>query len=123
MNSPKPTASFILSSLIELGLILFFITFIVLACAQLMLRRLEARAGGATRHEPRALSRRRRRAMACFSSLSIAAALSGWSGWRFILGALVVGGLAGTVAHAVHRDDAAARLGRRPCQRHCWAAW
>ena len=35
-----------LSSLIELGLILFFITFIVLASAQLMLRALERRAGG-----------------------------------------------------------------------------
>jgi phosphate transport system permease protein len=35
-----------LSSLIELGLILFFITFVVLAAAQLMLRALERRAGG-----------------------------------------------------------------------------
>ena len=35
-----------LSSLIELGLILFFITFLVLAAAQLMLRSLERRAGG-----------------------------------------------------------------------------
>jgi phosphate transport system permease protein len=34
------------SSLIELGLILFLITFVVLAAAQLMLRALEARAGG-----------------------------------------------------------------------------
>ena len=34
------------SSLIEMGLILFFITFVVLACAQLMLRALERRAGG-----------------------------------------------------------------------------
>jgi len=34
------------SSLIEMGLILFFITFIVLAAAQLMLRALERRAGG-----------------------------------------------------------------------------
>jgi phosphate transport system permease protein len=33
------------SSLIELGLILFFITFVVLACAQVMLRALERRAG------------------------------------------------------------------------------
>jgi phosphate transport system permease protein len=33
------------SSLIELGLILFFITFVVLACAQLSLRALEKRAG------------------------------------------------------------------------------
>jgi phosphate transport system permease protein len=38
-----------LSSLIEMGLILFFITFIVLASAQLMLQALEARAGSATR--------------------------------------------------------------------------
>ena len=36
------------SALIELGLILFFITFIVLAGAQLMLRALEARTGGRT---------------------------------------------------------------------------
>jgi len=35
-----------LSSLIEMGLILFFITFVVLASAQLMLRALEQRAGG-----------------------------------------------------------------------------
>jgi phosphate transport system permease protein len=34
------------SALIEMGLILFFITFIVLAAAQLMLRALEKRAGG-----------------------------------------------------------------------------
>ena len=34
------------SSLIELGLILFFITFVVLASAQIMLRALERRAGG-----------------------------------------------------------------------------
>jgi phosphate transport system permease protein len=34
------------ASLIELGLILFFITFVVLASAQLMLRALERRAGG-----------------------------------------------------------------------------
>lgn len=35
------------ASLIEMGLILFFITFIVLAVAQIMLRTLERRAGGA----------------------------------------------------------------------------
>lgn len=34
------------SALIETGLILFFITFVVLAAAQLMIRRLEAQAGG-----------------------------------------------------------------------------
>ncbi len=37
-----------LSSLIAMGLILFFITFVVLASAQLMLRALERRAGSAT---------------------------------------------------------------------------
>ncbi len=37
-----------LSSLIELGLVLFFITFVVLAAAQTMLRALERRAGGAS---------------------------------------------------------------------------
>jgi phosphate transport system permease protein len=36
------------SALIELGLILFFITFVVLAAAQLMLKALERRAGGAS---------------------------------------------------------------------------
>ncbi len=36
------------SSIIELGLILFFITFVVLASAQVMLRTLEARTGGRT---------------------------------------------------------------------------
>jgi phosphate transport system permease protein len=36
-----------LSSLIYMGLILFFITFVVLACAQLMLRALNKRSGGA----------------------------------------------------------------------------
>ena len=41
----EATTTLYTSSLIELGLILFFITFIVLACAQLMLRALERRAG------------------------------------------------------------------------------
>ena len=48
MNSPRRPADLYTSSLIELGLILFFITFIVLACAQMMLRALERRAGGAS---------------------------------------------------------------------------
>jgi phosphate transport system permease protein len=41
----EATSELYTSSLISLGLILFFITFVVLACAQLMLRSLEARAG------------------------------------------------------------------------------
>ena len=45
MNSPKRPRPLYTSSLIELGLILFFITFIVLACAQLMLMRARTRQG------------------------------------------------------------------------------
>ncbi len=41
----EATSELYTSSLIFMGLILFFITFIVLACAQLMLRRLEKQAG------------------------------------------------------------------------------
>ena len=41
----EATGALYTSSLIYLGLILFFITFIVLACAQVMLRRLERQAG------------------------------------------------------------------------------
>ena len=41
----EATGALYTSSLISLGLILFFITFIVLACAQLMLRALERQAG------------------------------------------------------------------------------
>jgi phosphate transport system permease protein len=41
----EATSKLYSSSLIMLGLILFFITFIVLACAQLMLRRMERQAG------------------------------------------------------------------------------
>jgi phosphate transport system permease protein len=41
----EATGTLYTSSLISLGLILFFITFIVLACAQIMLRTLERRSG------------------------------------------------------------------------------
>jgi len=41
----EATSEIYTSSLISLGLILFFITFIVLSCAQLMLRRLEKQSG------------------------------------------------------------------------------
>jgi phosphate transport system permease protein len=44
----EATTSMYQSAVIELGLILFFITFIVLASAQTMLRMLERRTGGAT---------------------------------------------------------------------------
>jgi phosphate transport system permease protein len=41
----EATSKLYSSSLIFMGLILFFITFIVLACAQLMLRRMERQSG------------------------------------------------------------------------------
>ena len=41
----EATSELYTSSLIEMGLLLFVITFIVLACAQLMLRSLERQAG------------------------------------------------------------------------------
>jgi phosphate transport system permease protein len=44
----EATTDMYLSAVIELGLILFFITFVVLASAQIMLRTLERRAGGAS---------------------------------------------------------------------------
>ena len=46
------------ASLVELGLILFFVTFLVLAAAQYMLYRLERRAGGALMNQGRYLRRR-----------------------------------------------------------------
>ncbi len=45
MSSPKRFGDIYLSSLVALGLILFLITFIVLAIAKLMLMRLERQAG------------------------------------------------------------------------------
>lgn len=44
----EATSDIYTSSLIAAGLVLFFITFLVLAAAQMMLRRLERRAGGAS---------------------------------------------------------------------------
>ena len=44
MNSPKPSATCITSSLIALGVLLFLITFSVIAAARFMLLRLDRRA-------------------------------------------------------------------------------
>src|SRR6202000_2368745 len=79
------------SSLIELGLLLFVITFIVLACAQLMLMRLE-RGKGKEMIANRALYARRRFANVMFITLSLAAALFGLVWLAFILGALLKDG-------------------------------
>ena len=45
MNSPRPSGDLYTSSLVALGLILFLITFIVLAAARLMLMRIAQKAG------------------------------------------------------------------------------
>ncbi len=66
----------------------------------------------------RALYFRRRVANVVFIVLSLGAALFGLVWLAFILGALLKEGVAGPVAHAFHRDDAAAGHGGRPCQRH-----
>ena len=98
-----------LSSLIELGLILFFITFIVLASAQLMLRALERRAGSAF-HEPAHLFAAQGRGTAFFLMLSVLAAAFGliWLGVHSR--SLFYNGFNGISPKALHRDDAAARL-------------
>ena len=68
------------SSLIALGLILFVITFIVLAVAQLMLLRLE-RQGGEITHGPSMHARRRTQHRVCWASASRprCSASAGWS--------------------------------------------
>ena len=43
---------------------------------------------------------------------------SAWAGWSLILGVLVYEGIGGAVARGLHREHAAAGLGRRPAQRH-----
>ena len=108
------------SSLIALGLILFVITFIVLAVARYMLMRLEA----SGRAEPwtlyhalaAATQRHRRRPVAA------APPCSAWAGWSLILGTLLVQRRRRPVARGLHRDDAAAGLRRRPAQRRSSAA-
>ena len=107
----EATGALYTSSLIALGLILFFITFIVLACAQLMLRALERQAG--TNDRTARFMLRRRIANGIFIALSIAAAIFGLIWLAFILGALLSAGRR--------------RACRRPCspnprRRRAWKA-
>ena len=89
MNSPKRPRALYTSSLIELGLILFFITFIVLACAQLMLRALEAASGKPNDRQPSAFICAAASPTASSSRLSFARRLFGLVWLGFILCALL----------------------------------
>ena len=109
------------SSLIALGLILFVITFIVLAIARYMLLRIEQR----DRMTPSTTDRLRRAAAA---TTSLDGAVAGRDAVRSRLAGAdprraAVGRLQRAVARGVHRDDAAAGRRRRPAQSRSWAAW
>ena len=81
-------------ALIELGLILFFITFVVLATAQLLLRSLDQRSGGGVEMN-RALYRRRRATNTMFLLLSVGAAVFGIAWLALILFSLITQGVGG----------------------------
>ena len=103
------------SSLIALGLILFVITFIVLAVAAP-----DADAPRSARREPDMTQlrlRARSRDSAVVMGLCYAATGFGLIWLALILGALFWNGLGGLNLGRVHADDAAARRGRRPAQR------
>ena len=98
------------SSLIALGLILFVITFIVLAIARyLLLHR------APDRDAMNALYAARRRRNTIMMTLSLAATAIGLGWLVLILGVLLWEGFSGS-PRRVHRDDAAARRRRRAAQ-------
>ena len=103
------------SSLIALGLILFVITFIVLARPATCCCGMERASRGL---KPMSLyaGRRRRNAIAMGSRCSATAFGLLWL--VLILASAALEGLRRPVAGGLHRDDAAARQRRRPAQRH-----
>ena len=111
------------SSLVALGLILFFITFIVLAIARYMLLRLQQK-GGVTvmantslaTTSPLYSGRRRRNAIA--KTLAWIATAFGLGWLVLILGILLFARHRRAVALGVHREHAAAGRGGRPAERH-----
>ena len=118
MNSPKRWATLYISSLIAIGLILFGITFIVLAAAQLMLRSLEQRAGGRAIMNRASISRRR------VATRCSCRCRRGAAGFGLIWLVLILYALADRMASAglslsaLHRNHAAARRGAAACQCH-----
>ena len=103
------------SSLIALGLILFVITFIVLALAKLMLHA-HAAAGGEA--EPwTSIARRRATQLRRADDLPWRRPRSACSGSIAILWTLLYNGVSGDRPGALHRDDAAAGQRRRPAER------
>ena len=102
------------SSLIALGLILFVITFIVLAAARYMLLRHRAPDRVSAMNSLYA-ARRRRNGIIDEPFASVATLLG--LGWLvLILGELLWQGFSAAFARGLHRDDAAARRRRRPAQ-------
>ena len=105
------------SSLIALGLILFVITFIVLAFARYMLMRLSAdRDDHGQLAHPLYAGRRRRNAIADGAVACRDGVRPGLAGAD--PGRAALGGLRRPLARGVHRDHAAARRRRRPAERH-----
>ena len=106
------------SSLIELGLILFFITFIVLACAQLMLRSLERQAGTQMNVSRSRLYLRRRVTNGVFIALSFAAAIFGLIWLGFILSALLSEGFSAISPNLFTQSTPPPGAAGRTCERH-----
>ncbi len=88
------------SSLIALGLLLFLITFTVIAAAQAMLRRLGTRGGFASHESTQPCARSKNGA---FLSLSLVATMTGLACLAAILWTLISHGLAGMSGASVHR--------------------
>ncbi len=91
----EATGDIYTSSLIALGLILFVVTFIVLAAARFMLHRMKSRGGNAMANTSSALPVRRRARSKLFMGLSIGSALLGLLMLAIILGTLIYKGVAG----------------------------
>ena len=107
------------SSLIALGLILFVITFIVLAIARLHADAPQRAGRGLRTMAVRRLTRSTPAAAAATPSpwaSPMRATAFGLAWLVLILARAAVEGLQRAVARGVHRDDAAARLRRRPAQ-------
>ena len=117
----EATSALYTSSLISLGLILFFITFIVLACAQLMLRALERQAGRNDRQPARFISAAAS-PMASSSSCPFAAAIFGLIWLALHSGRAVVARRRRDLADPVHRNRRRRRARRAGFSTPSWAA-
>ena len=115
MSSPKRWATLYTSSLIALGLLLFVITFIVLAAAQAMLLRLERRRADVMDRRATPCATPRKTTATGLAALSLLATLRVWPGWLLILWTLLSHGFAGMSLAVFTADDAAARQSTAGC--------